>query len=102
MAQARTPTVDAHRRRPRWDSRPLAILVLVASVGTLLAIKFIWARPLIDLHVYVEAGKIFAQRGELYGSSFGRDLGVPLAYTYPPPLAAIMALSEDERIALFT
>lgn len=79
-------------RKPRVSSSSPAATIVLMSVAALLALNFLWVRPLIDLHVYEQAGRVFAHGDDVYQIGFGQELSVPLPYTYPPPLAGLMAL----------
>ncbi len=75
------------------DNRRLRSALLVvggAVVVVLFVLVVIWPHAPLDLSVYVQAGRVFVHNGALYGPNFGRILGFPLPYTYPPPLAALM------------
>lgn len=66
--------------------------VLAAALAALLVGHYLWAPggPF-DLAVYREAGAAVLSGGQLYSAEFGRGLGNPLPFTYPP-IAALLAV----------
>jgi alpha-1,2-mannosyltransferase len=56
--------------------------MLLISVGTI--------GPMIDIDVYLLAGREFFHGGGLYQDGFGSTLPTPLPYTYPPLWAAVV------------
>lgn len=99
-------TVAADRRRGHPGGAPTrGRLAAVAGggifLGTGIAVALLnihLARYPVDLAVYREAGRVVSHGGNPYAPSFGRDLRVPLPFTYPPfgalvavPLAAVGA-----------
>jgi len=57
------------------------LLITVGTVG-----------PMIDIDVYLLAGREFFHGGGLYQDGFGSTLATPLPYTYPPLWAAVAGL----------
>ena len=69
----------------------IAWAIRVCLATPVLLWKLRWGEVPRDLAVYREAGRVLSQGGDLYGPGFGRDLKVPLPFTYPP-LAGILAV----------
>ncbi|MEP6758145.1 MAG: glycosyltransferase 87 family protein [Actinomycetota bacterium] len=92
--------MSSAERTRRWgrlgraiDARPTwaAAAVIVLVIGTMLVIAVGSGGPMKDLNVYLLAGRVFSQGGDLYAGNFGRSLSTPLPYTYPPLWAAVLA-----------
>jgi alpha-1,2-mannosyltransferase len=99
-----------HRRssslRPPPGDIVAGLAVFVAVVAPLLFLRFHTGKYPVDLAVYREAGRVVLHGGDPYAPGFGRDLRVPLPFTYPPfsALASVgMAiLSPGLTLAVWT
>jgi len=99
--------------RPRPGRRVPPIRDVAAALGAfgllvvpLLALKFASGKFPLDLAVYREAGRVVLHGGNPYAPAFGRDLRVPLPFTYPPfaaMAAVVLALVPNALLgALWT
>jgi alpha-1,2-mannosyltransferase len=80
--------LDIRMRARRSDLLALAIIgvfIVPMTVATLVR-----PTPPVDLAVYLQAGRMFATGGGLYGTGWGSVLAHPLPYTYPPLWAAMV------------
>ena len=76
-------------RARRTDVLAVAIVaVFVVPMAVALTVR---RDPPVDLAVYLQAGRMFAIGGGLYGDGWGSLLAHPLPYTYPPLWAALVA-----------
>ena len=72
--------------------RLAALLILGAFLVPMLLITVGTVGPMIDIDVYLLAGREFFHGGGLYQDGFGSTLATPLPYTYPPLWAAVVGL----------
>jgi alpha-1,2-mannosyltransferase len=78
-------------RRADGNSVMLGAVILILALAAILGITLGFGTTK-DLDVYVLAARRFADGATLYGAHFGQTLPDPLPYTYPPFLAAALAL----------
>ncbi len=76
------------------------------AVVPLLFLKFHSGKFPVDLAVYREAGRVVLRGGNPYAPAFGRNLRIPLPFTYPPFAAAgavaVGVLSEPVALIAWT
>jgi alpha-1,2-mannosyltransferase len=82
------------------------LVVFALAVAPLLILKFHSGKFPLDLAVYREAGRVVLHGGDPYAPAFGRNLRVPLPFTYPPFAALasvpIALLSSAASIVAWT
>jgi alpha-1,2-mannosyltransferase len=69
----------------------IAVAIVAAFVVPMAVALTLRHDPPVDLAVYLQAGRMFALGGGLYGDGWGSLLAHPLPYTYPPLWAALVA-----------